>query len=400
MAIGVGTAIKAAGIVIHNKDKIGKILGIAAIGITIPFVLLVTSFMSLVSAFIPDGAIPSEQGKAPSETAIYKAVSEITEEYFSSMKTQMEKEKQKLIESNTIIKMVTNADGQIITEKQCNMTITSRFNYFGTAYLISYLQYSGNLIIDTAEINQDEAQKFMNEIGKIEIHEISENEFEISNVYLTVDEIAEKYFVENTDKKKFKASCEAYGAFFSVNESDVAKDVISINEGGGHVNLLEIPLYLQYSGRWASSPYGNGTIAKNGCAPTCLAMLLSYFKQQVIYPDVVTAWTGNRYYVPGAGSSWEIFSAVSEHWDIGCSNIGKSQKSMIKALSEGKPVIASMAPGTFTKGGHFIILTGITESGKIKVNDPNDNIIKNHKDREFEVSLIMRESKNFWSFEK
>lgn len=51
-------------------------------------------------------------------------------------------------------------------------------------------------------------------------------------------------------------------------------------------------------------------------------------------------------------------------------NIGKSEASMVQALRDGKLVVASMGPGTFTKGGHFIVLTGITESGKIRVNDP------------------------------
>lgn len=51
---------------------------------------------------------------------------------------------------------------------------------------------------------------------------------------------------------------------------------------------------------------------------------------------------------------------------------------MQEALSQGKLVVASMGPGTFTRGGHFIVLTGITDDGKIKVNDPNDNSSKQH----------------------
>lgn len=55
--------------------------------------------------------------------------------------------------------------------------------------------------------------------------------------------------------------------------------------------------------------------------------------------------------------------------------------------------------GHSRKGGHFIVLTGITESGKIRVNDPNDSTKKNHINTEFSASLIIRESKNMWTFE-
>ena len=79
-----------------------------------------------------------------------------------------------------------------------------------------------------------------------------------------------------------------------------------------------------------------------------------------------------------------------------CTNIGKNQTLLLEALKDGKPVIASMGPGTFTKGGHFIVLSGVTLDGKIMVKDPNDSASKNHANTGFDVSLILRESKNMW----
>ena len=125
-------------------------------------------------------------------------------------------------------------------------------------------------------------------------------------------------------------------------------------------------------------------------------MVLSYLRQEIIYPDDVAGWAGNKYYVNGAGTAWSIFPVVYAKWGVRCTDIGKSQELLISALREGKPVIASMGPGTFTKGGHFIVLSGITADGKIKVNDPNDSALKNHINTRFEVSLILREAKNMW----
>ena len=86
---------------------------------------------------------------------------------------------------------------------------------------------------------------------------------------------------------------------------------------------------------------------------------------------------------------------------MGCNLQGnrKGWRADAGALSQGKLVVASMGPGTFTRGGHFIVLTGITDDGKIKVNDPNDNSSKQHINQAFAVSLILRESKAMWVFE-
>ena len=275
-------------------------------------------------------------------------------------------------------------------------------NYVGNGYLIAYLMYADGIDENTAVIDEDKAKKFLDEICSVTINKTSSTEYEIVNEYKTVEEIASTYFTDEAIQKKYIASCNAYAEFFKTDEVDVKTDEVNIYEiSNMNVNLLEIPLYLQYLGPWSNTIYGDGNIAQKGCCPTCLAMVLSYLKKEVILPNDITSFTGNNYYVNGQGSSWNIFEAVANHWNVSCTNIGKNQAALIKSLSDGKPVIASMAPGTFTKGGHFIVLTGITEDGNIKVNDPNDNsTTKNFKDKEFDPSLIIRESKNFWSLEE
>lgn len=110
------------------------------------------------------------------------------------------------------------------------------------------------------------------------------------------------------------------------------------------------------------------------------------------------AWTGNRYYVGNAGQSWDIFPATAQHWGIKCYGLGTSLQGMMAELAAGHPVIASMRPGTFTRAGHFIVLRGITEDGRILVNDPNDNATKRFFYTSFAPALIQRESKQYWSF--
>lgn len=161
---------------------------------------------------------------------------------------------------------------------------------------------------------------------------------------------------------------------------------------------MKIPLYYQYQEPWRGIKFGGGTISTSGCSITSMAMVFSYLHEETITPDQLAAWAGNRYYVAPSGQSWSIFPAASSKWGIHCSGLGTNINSVIGALSEGRPVIASMRPGTFTKAGHFIVLRGITEDGKILVNDPNDNASKQFFNKSFDVSLIKRESKQFWAF--
>ena len=61
-------------------------------------------------------------------------------------------------------------------------------------------------------------------------------------------------------------------------------------------------------------------------------------------------------------------------------------------------LIVWIGMGIFTRGGHFIVLKGITEDGRIMVNDPNDSNRKNHNQTEFSINLLLTEGKNFWGF--
>lgn len=55
-----------------------------------------------------------------------------------------------------------------------------------------------------------------------------------------------------------------------------------------------------------------------------------------------------------------------------------------------------MGPGEFTSEGHFIVLAGIDENGKIIVNDSNSKI---NSSKKWDIDVFMKETKNLWSFE-
>lgn len=195
-------------------------------------------------------------------------------------------------------------------------------------------------------------------------------------------------------KEELKEELTSKKTLYSEAAKDSDKDIQTYGDNG-----MKIPLYIQWDSRWGFVPFGGKNIGTSGCSVTCLAMVISYLKGKNVYPDEVAMWCGNKYYVPGAGQSWGIFPAVAGQYGLHLEDLGNDVQAAMKALSTGKPVIASMNPGTFTSQGHFIVLRGV-QKGKILVNDPNDNSTKNFVNTSFEPSLIGRESAGYWAFSK
>lgn len=397
------TAVKAAAVAAKNKDKIGKYIGIVvAISVT-PILLIIALYLYVMSAFTSDGLLRSADYFNGTDSAIHKSLQEVLEPYYTDMKKDMLERKNKIKKEKINKYKTKDATGKEI-EKEIEPVVTQKINYVPENVIIAYLIMIDGMDVESAKVDKNVVEDFLDAVNEIE--EIDEgtysgiNFWRIENKILSVDKIADKYFGTESEKKQFVVTCNAYGEYF-----DVATTSVLINDNGYETtespimaNLSSVPLYLQYDTTWGTLPYGNGTIKRNGCCPTSLAMVFSYLCQQNIYPNDVVAWAGNRYYVNGQGTAWSIFTPAAEHWGVTCTSIGKDQSKMKQALSEGKLIIASMGPGTFTKGGHFIVLTGITATGKIKVNDPNDSAVKKHIEKEFDVSLILRECKNMWVF--
>lgn len=152
---------------------------------------------------------------------------------------------------------------------------------------------------------------------------------------------------------------------------------------------MEIPLYLQ--GNYASVAWGGTNLAKSGCGPTSLAMVMSYLTGETITPPDMIAWSGTAYLTP-TGSSWEFFPAAAEHYGVGYRRV-KDRTSVVEALENGYPIIAREQPGSFfSPVGHFIVLRGVTYDGLFLVNDPAGKYSVN---REFTWDEIER-TENFY----
>lgn len=301
-------------------------------------------------------------------------------------------------------------------EKQvCRARIDIQLNEMNLAYILAYLTVTEEDIWAqrTATVSAEKVNSFINYVmpmkeKKTDIPEEDQASAEGDEKYITTEillyndilpvyDVADHYFADDENVyEMFNLSFDLYLSF-------LGSEGLYADQGSGdfhvvyHEGGIEIPHYFQSD--YSNVAYGNGTIASSGCALTCIAMVVSGLKNEEISPVDVLKFTGNKYYVPGSGSAWSIFDGCARHYGLTCRSLGKNLKAVQEALQSGKPVIASMAPGVFTGGGHFIVIRGMTQDGYFLVNDPNMSNYNKYGTDRFLTSTVLKEAKNFWSYE-
>ena len=161
---------------------------------------------------------------------------------------------------------------------------------------------------------------------------------------------------------------------------------------------VEVPLYFQTD--YPEVMYGSGTIETSGCSITSLAMVATYLTGYDYLPDELAGYFGGRAENNIARLEYgaevlQLPYEKPENWH-----------GALAALKEGKTVIALMnANSIFTESQHFIVLTGVTEDGKILVNDsyaPNYEKwdLKKGFEEGFEEYQLWQGYEGAWVFDK
>ncbi len=135
---------------------------------------------------------------------------------------------------------------------------------------------------------------------------------------------------------------------------------------------IPVVYYCQGDARWKDLPYGTDTIGGYACGPTAMAIVVSSLTPERIDPPAMSRWAyENGHWCEGNGSYQTVITGACETWGLNVEPCARDETDRIRsALRGGQLVVAVMGPGHFTKGGHFIVLRGITSAGKILVADP------------------------------
>ena len=124
-----------------------------------------------------------------------------------------------------------------------------------------------------------------------------------------------------------------------------------------------VPLYDQTV--YGDILYRSGTLATSGSNIASLAMTASYLTGYEYRPDQLADYFAN--YI---GNSMQWLEYASDQLQLPWKKAGNIDE-VIGALKEGKIAIALMNErSVFMDAQHFVVFTGITEEGKILVNDP------------------------------
>ena len=171
------------------------------------------------------------------------------------------------------------------------------------------------------------------------------------------------------------------------------KGVVPSDEAG-----MGIPMLFQ--GDYGQTIlYYNGeakSVASSGCGATSVSMVIAYLTgnvEQNPYLLFCKAVDNGRYH--GNGLSHDTLVWLAKSYGVKCRWISNSADAVLEALAEGKPVIAHMGEGIFTSKGHYIVLRGVTEDGKILVNDPNS---RSNCHKAFPMETILAQTRTSASF--
>ena len=118
----------------------------------------------------------------------------------------------------------------------------------------------------------------------------------------------------------------------------------------------------QGDSRWGKKPYtvtGNAsqTIGSSGCGPTSMSDIMASWIDHSITPVEMCAFAiahGCR--SKNSGTNWDFFTKIATAYGFTGFVQTKSMAPARAALQAGALVVASMGPGYWTKGGHYICL--------------------------------------------
>lgn len=132
--------------------------------------------------------------------------------------------------------------------------------------------------------------------------------------------------------------------------------------------------YNQGDSRWGNYLWGGkDSLSIYGCGPTIMAMLITSLTGNQILPADAANWAAtNKCWAPGDGSYHCLIRDASSAFGIEATPIRDySVNGIQQAIDSGHLVVALVGRGHFTQRGHFLIITRMTEEGKVRIADPN-----------------------------
>ncbi|MGN0073021.1 MAG: C39 family peptidase [Coriobacteriales bacterium] len=158
------------------------------------------------------------------------------------------------------------------------------------------------------------------------------------------------------------------------------------------------PCLYQKDPKWSEQRYAGDTVGISGCGPTCLSMVYVCLTGKTgMDPGRMAEFSQNGGYVEDGKTAWRLMSEGAAQLGLNSWEVPYDESQICSLLQAGTPIICSMMPGDFTDTGHFIVLCGIDEQGRVLLRDPNS---PERSGTSWDLSRIMPQIANLWAFSR
>ncbi len=155
-----------------------------------------------------------------------------------------------------------------------------------------------------------------------------------------------------------------------ISDLEAREDGLEYLTGGG----VDVVYFNQTDEARSGQKYGSDPLSSHGCGPTAMAMAVSTLTETTVDPeDMARLCVKRGYWCRSHGSYLSIVQGVAEAYGLICEPLDPAlldEDALYARLAGGDLAVALMTDGHFTKGGHFILLRGVTLGGEILVADP------------------------------
>lgn len=158
----------------------------------------------------------------------------------------------------------------------------------------------------------------------------------------------------------------------------------------------EVPALYQRDPAWANGTYAEDSFGTTGCGPTCLAMVyVALTGNADMTPADMGAFSERLGCATPDGTAWTFMTEGAAELGLVAEEVPADEASVRRALLSGSPVICSVGPGDFTSTGHFIVLAGIDEQGRLLIRDPNS---PERTGKAWDFGTVLGQCRAIWSY--
>ncbi len=215
-------------------------------------------------------------------------------------------------------------------------------------------------------------------------YKINEKEIENNETTLDYEGVFNKTMLPKVSLSVFDEA----GNSTDINCSIVDKTNPLVYTDKNGYNCLEgYVCYKQrdYSDTYQATADGPGPISKNGCMPTSLSIISTFFNRKSSNGELFTPPTLVKEIIfpdgkIGGYSNYERIELVAEKLNLNVEKYSFNNNFEIlkKELGKGNPAIINVSKGCLAKGGHYLAIIGINDNDEIFISDPDSKTINPH----------------------